>query len=102
MQSYIESLRFLNPTGEFISSPEGHLHQEVIRELNLSDKDGFEAFSELILSGFAVVIVCNDEIMISHMLDLNKLQITAIENLKDQMKSKGINYQLTSIQEDVA
>lgn len=102
MQYNVEALRFLNPDGEFIISPEGHHHAEVIREQKLSNKDGFEAMIELVCSGFALIAVCDNQIFISHSIDLSDAQIASINQLKQHLKEGNKSFQVCILQEDVA
>lgn len=94
----VEDLRFLKPDGDFIFSPEGHLHFEVIKEQRLSDKDGFEALLELILSGFALIAVSNNQILITHTVDMSDSQLESINRLTIENKS----YAVCILREDVA
>lgn len=98
MQYKIEDLRFISPNGDFIFSPEGHMHIDVIHEQNLSNKDGFDAIIDLALSGYVLIAVFNDQILVSHTVCLNDLQKVAVQQLKDNNES----FQVTVMQENVA
>lgn len=81
-----DCLRFMNPDGDIIVSQERHLHDELIREDQLSNLSGFSAIIDICQKGFA--ILCPDEndltLTISYIVALNQKQSNAIEVLKNK------------------
>ena len=65
-----EELRFITPTGEIISSPEGHFHMTIIEEKKLSPLTGFDGFIDVIKRGYAVIATIKEEIRITHSNEL--------------------------------
>ena len=77
-----EELRFITPTGEIISSPEGHFHMTIIEEKKLSPLTGFDGFIDVIKRGYAVIAAIKEEILITHSNKLCAAQQKAISNLE--------------------
>lgn len=77
-----EELRFITPTGEIISSPEGHFHMTIIEEKKLSPLTGFDGFIDVIKRGYAVIAAIKEEIRITHSNELCAAQQKAISNLE--------------------
>ncbi len=86
-----ETLRFISPNGDIISSPEGHMHILVIEEHNLSNKTGVEALMDVINQGYALVAPIKKEILITHCKNLTNLQHQAIAELKNTFLNKKIS-----------
>lgn len=93
-----EELRFIAPDGNIIASPEMHQHIDVIKEMNLSSKEGFEAILELILAGYAVIAVIPNKILISHTVTLTVHQENAVSSLRERYAT----YVVSVLREDVA
>lgn len=77
-----EELRFISPTGDIISSPEGHVHALVVEEKKLSLKTGFEGLLDVINKGYLIIASLKEEIMITHTKDLTDSQTDAISELE--------------------
>ena len=77
-----EELRFITPTGEIISSPEGHFHMTIIEEKKLSPLTGFDGFIDVIKRGYAVIAAIKEEILITQSNELCAAQQKAISNLE--------------------
>ena len=77
-----EELRFITPTGQIISSPEGHFHMTIIEEKKLSPLTGFDGFIDVIKRGYAVIAAIKEEILITHSKELGAAQQEAVSNLE--------------------
>lgn len=92
-----EELRFITPTGEIISSPEGHFHMTIIEEKKLSPLTGFDGFIDVIERGYAVIAAIKEEILITHSNELCAAQQKAISNLELLFP----NYKISLVKEEM-
>lgn len=92
-----EELRFITPTGEIISSPEGHFHMTIIEEKKLSPLTGFDGFIDVIKRGYAVIAAIKEEILITHSNELCAAQQKTVSNLELLFP----NYKISLVKEEM-
>ena len=90
----LEHLRFLAGNGDIYASPENHVHSEVLREEQLSNKPDFEGIIEVCQNGYALLCPSSGQLLVSYMKNLTEAQETAVKRLTEIFNCETIlNYE---------
>lgn len=91
------TLRFMHPSGDIYLSKENHIHSDLLKEDNLSDKEGFDGLLDLVQRGYALLSpLQGDVLMVSHMKLLTEAQNVTVKLLKEKFGCEmKFNYEET-------